>query len=178
MDNSFLAYLQRLELIGFFSGYPLIYAIALVITGNQRLKNYFINRIAPLLPFSYALAGTLFLGFELKKLYPAYSIEHVKESILHPYLVIWGLLAMLFWVPALSKKIYFSLIHSLVFFFLMVSDIFVQLFSSADSDIVKNDMKVYTSSLALHLCTFIFLVLLMFIFTRYSKFSKARSSKN
>ncbi len=169
MDNSFLAYLQRLELIGFFSGYPLIYAIALVITGNQRLKTGFISRISALLPYAYAVVGTLFLGFELKKLYPVYSIEHIKQSIQHPYLVIWGLLAMLFWIPALSKKIVFSLIHSLVFFFLLVSDIFEQLSFSADSDIVKNDMKVYTSSLVLNLSTFAFLVLLSFLFASYKR---------
>ncbi|HZX57999.1 MAG TPA: hypothetical protein VFE54_04715 [Mucilaginibacter sp.] len=168
MDNSFLAYLQRLELIGFFSGYPLIYTIALFIAGNQRLKNTFISRIAPLLPFSYALVGTLFLGFELKKLYPDYSVEHIKQAIEHPYLVIWGLLAILFWISALSKKIFFSLLHSLVFFFLIVSDIFMQLNSSADSDIVRNDMKVYTSSLFLNLCTLAFLVLISFLF-RLSK---------
>src|SRR5437588_2864988 len=124
MDNSFLAYLQRLELIGFFSGYPLIYTISLFIAGNQRLKNSFISRIMPLLPFSYALVGILFLGLELKKLYPNYSLEHIKQVVEHPYLVIWGLLAILFWIPALSRKTFFSLIHSLVFFFLIISDIF------------------------------------------------------
>ena len=168
MDNSFLAYLQRLELIAFFSGYPLVYAIAVFLAGNERLKKGFISHIAPLLPYAYALVGTLFLGFELKKLYPVYSFEHIKQTVQHPYLVIWGLLAILFWVPALSKKIYLSLIHSLVFFFLLVSDIFVQLTSSADSDIVKNDMKVYTSSLILNLCTLAFLVLISFLF-RLSK---------
>jgi hypothetical protein len=173
MDNSFLAYLQRLELIGFFSGYPLIYTIALFVAGNQRLKKSFINRVAPLLPFAYALAGTLFLGFELKKLYPGYSLEHIKESVQHPYLVVWGLLSILFWIPALSKKIVFSLLHSLVFFFLLVSDIFVQLFSHADSDIVKNDMKVYTSSLLLNLCTLAFLALLSFLFTSYKRHPNA-----
>ncbi len=165
MDNSFLAYLQRLELIGFFSGYPLIYAVALFLADNERLKKTFISRIAPLLPFAYALVGTLFLGFELKKLYPIYSIEHIKQSIQHPYLVIWGLLVMFFWIPALNKKIYFSLIHSLVFFYLVVSDIFVQLYSSGDADIVKNDMKVYASSLFLNLCTLVFLVLLSYLFS-------------
>ena len=173
MDDSFLAYLERLELIGFFSGYPLIYAIALVITGNQRLKTSFISRIGPLLPFAYALVGTLFLGFELKKLYPVYSLEHIKQTVLHTYLVIWGLLAILFWIPALSKKTFLSLIHSLVFFFLLVSDIFVQLSSPADSDIVKNDMKVYTGSLFLNLCTLAFLVILSFLFTSYKRRSNA-----
>ena len=165
MDNSFLAYLQRLELIGFFSGYPLIYTIALFIAGNQRLKNSFISRIAPLLPYAYALVGTLFLGFELKKLYPAYSVEHIQQAIHHPYLVIWGLLSILFWIPVLSKKVFFSLLHSLVFFYLVVGDIFMQLSSSADTDIVKNDMKVYASSLFLNLCTLVFLVLLSYLFS-------------
>jgi len=104
MDNSFVAYIQKLELIGFFAGYPLIYAIVIVIAGSIKDNKRIMARTASLLPFAYAFVGVLFLGFLLRKLYPDYSIEHIKQTIQKPWLIIWGLLSLLFWIPALSKR--------------------------------------------------------------------------
>ena len=170
MDDSFFAYLQQLELMAFFSGYPLIYAAALVFAGNRHEKNDFRTRAASLLPFAYALVGTLFLGFQLRKLYPDYSVEHMKLTMQQPLLIIWGLLSMLFWIPALAKKRVLSLIHSLVFFFFLVKDLFVQLFnSSAKNDMIRNDMKIYTNSLLFNLGAIILMILLSFLYTYYKK---------
>jgi len=170
MDDIFFAYLQRLELMAFFSGYPLLYAVILFITGNQQLKNNFKNRTVSLLPFAYALVGTLYLGLQLKNLYPDYSIDNIKQAIQQPYLVSWGLLSILFWIPVLGKKKVLSLIHSLVFFFFLVRDFFLQLsVSSADKNIIRNDMKIYTVSLLLNLGAFALVVILSFLFTHYKK---------
>ncbi len=83
---------------------------------------------------------------------------------MQPYLQIWGLLSILFWIPALGKKAGLSLLHSLVFFFFLVRDLVLQ-FSSADKDIVKNDMKIYTDSLLLNLGALILIVLISFLFS-------------
>ena len=74
MNNDFLAYVQKLELMTFFLGYPMIYTITLFFLGERKL----VNRIFSLLPLSYALTGTIFLGFQLRKLYPDYYVEHIK----------------------------------------------------------------------------------------------------
>lgn len=170
MDNSFLAYLQQLELIAFFSGYPLIYAVIIFIADNPQFKSSFLSRASRLLPFAYALVGVLFLGFELKKLYPDYSIENIKHTIQHPYLVSWGLLSILFWIPALSQKKTWSLFHGLVFFLVIVKDMLWQLTTpSADSNIVKNDMKVYLSSIILNLGAIVIIWLVSFFYARFQK---------
>jgi hypothetical protein len=170
MDDSFFSYLQQLELMAFFSGYPLIYAAVLVYAGNQREKNEFKTRAASLLPFAYAFVGTLFLGFQLRKLYPNYSVEHIKLTIQQPLLIIWGLFSILFWIPALAKKKVLSLIHSLVFFFFLVKDLFIQLFNpSANNDMIRNDMKIYTNSLLLNLGAIILMILLSFLHSYYKK---------
>ena len=127
MDNSFFAYLQQLELIGFFSGYSLLYAATPFIAGNQIVKNNFKGRSVSLLPFAYALVGTLYLGLQLKNLYPHYSVENIRLSIQHPWLTGWALLSVFFWVPFLAKKKVISLLHSLVFFFLLVADLLTNL---------------------------------------------------
>ena len=170
MDDNFFAYLQQLELMAFFSGYPLIYAITLFFAGNQEVRDNFKSRTVSLLPFAYALVGTLYLGLQLKNLYPDYSFEHLKLTIQQPWLISWGLLSMLFWIPVLNRKPFLSLIHSLVFFFFLIKDLFLQLTASAaDNDMLRNDMKIYTVSLLLNLGGLILIVLLSFMFTYFKK---------
>ena len=169
MDNSFLAYPQKLELLAFFSGYPLIYAIIFFIGGNQESKNNLKSRSVSLLPFAYALVGTLYLGLQLRNLYPDYSLENIKLTIQQPYLITWGVLSILFWIPAFGRKTVLSLLHSLVFFFFVIRDLFLQLSGSIDEDIVRNDMKIYTASLLLNLAAIALLSLLSFLYTRYKK---------
>jgi len=162
--------MERLELMAFFSGYPLLYAVILFIGGNQQLKNNLRSRIVSFLPFSYALVGTLYLGLLLKNLYPDYTFENINRTMQQPWLIIWGLLSILFWIPAMGKKPVLSLIHSLVFFFFLTRDLFVHSFqTSGDKNVVRNDMKIYTDSLLLNLGAFVFIILLSFLFARYKR---------
>jgi hypothetical protein len=177
MDNSFFAYLQQLEIMTFFSGYPLIYALVLVVAGNKPEKNPFGNKARSILPFAYALVGTLFLGFQLKKLYPDYSPDHIRSAIQTPWLTLWGLLSLFFWIPAIGKKKFLTLIHSLVFFLFLVKDLFVQAPGSlANNDAIKNDMNVYTTSLTLNLGALVLLIFVSFLYTRYTKYTKRLNS--
>jgi hypothetical protein len=166
MGDDFFSYLQQLELMAFFSAYPLVYAIVNVLTGNSKKET--LKRLPSLLPYTYALVGTLYLGLQLKNLYPDYSLENIRSSIQQPLLSIWALLSLFFWIPALAKKPVISLLHSFVFFFFLLRDLFLQQFASAkDRNILRNDMKVYTDSLLLNLGAFAFIVLLSFLFIRY-----------
>jgi hypothetical protein len=121
------------------------------------------------LPFAYALVGTLYLCLQLKNLYPNYSVENIKLTIEQPWLVIWALLSILFWLPSLSKKKVLSLIHSMVFFFFLLKDLLAQLFipSATDKSKIINDMNVYTSSLLLNTICFVFILLMSFLFAHY-----------
>ncbi|HET7118292.1 MAG TPA: hypothetical protein VFI29_17475 [Hanamia sp.] len=169
MRNNFFAYIQQLELMAFFSGYCLLYAIILVFAGNKEQRNNFKSRVVSVLPLSYALVGTLFLGLQLKNLYLSYSYGNIRLSIHHPYLMIWGLLSILFWIPPFRKKKELSLLHSLVFFFIVVKDIFMQIGSSVDENILKNDMRTFTVSFLLNLAAFILIALLYFFSYRIKK---------
>ncbi len=170
MDNSFFAYLQQLELMAFFSGYPLLYAITRFIAGDRSVKNVFTNRVFPLLPFAYALTGTLYLGLQIRNLFPDYSIENIRLTMQQPWLTGWGLLSILFWIPALGRKPVLSLVHSLVFFSLLARDLFLRTFqSSADKNVVRNDMKIYTDSLLLNLGSLIAMVLISLLIAQFKR---------
>jgi hypothetical protein len=155
MDNSFFAYLQHLELMAFFSGYPLMYAVVIFFSGNsKRYGRYKINA-AVLLSFAYALVGTLFLGLQLKKLHDGNAAGGMAAGFQQPWLIIWGLLAILFWVPRLAKKPMVSLLHSCVFFFLLLKDLYLQAIPpNSGGEVLKNDMNIYTSSLLLNAAAF------------------------
>ena len=169
MNDSFFSYLHRLELIAFFSGYPLIYAIVMFLKSKNPRRKDLSEKIASLLPFSYALTGTLFLGFELKNLSPDYSIAHLRSSMHHPYLVLWGVLSVFFWIPAVGKRTVASFLHSLVFFVLLIEDLFFQATNSGtDKNIIRNDMKLYSTSLLLNAGAFI-MITLIFLFLRWLK---------
>jgi hypothetical protein len=148
MGNDFWSYLERLELLAFFSAYPVVFALFHVIAGYG--KKGITKKIPSLLPYAYALIGILYLGLQLKNLYPDYSIEHIKAGMEQPVLKIWALLSILFFIPALSKKPVISLLHSFVFFFFLLKDLLSHLFGNGDKNIVSNDMKVYTDSLLIN----------------------------
>jgi hypothetical protein len=164
MGTGFVAYIERLELMAFFAGYPLIYALVHVISGNRKIS----ARVAvvKLLPCAYALSGTLFAGMLGRNLYPDYSIQNIAAQFQYPYLKVWGLLSLLCWIPFFSKKKIYSLLHSLVFFFFILKDMIDQATAPGGREIIKNDMKVYTDSLLLNTGTFIIILLLFFLFKK------------
>lgn len=124
MYGDLMYYIGRLELIAFFSGYPLIYALVYVVTEKKRKAgNSSANKLVSLLPYAYALTGTLFLGLILKDMSPDYSFKNFTGQFQKPYLKSWGLISLIFWIPVFSKRPFFSLVHSLVFFFLIIQDI-------------------------------------------------------
>ncbi|MEP6616146.1 MAG: hypothetical protein ABJA57_06180 [Ginsengibacter sp.] len=153
MNNDLVSYIERIELIAFFAGYPLIYSLVIFFAGEHRP---FANRLKTLLPFGYALTATLFLGIVLKDNYPG-PLKNIPAQLFNSYWRIWGILALLFWIPAFGKNPVFSLLHSLVFFFLLLYDLFM--ISSFDNDLLKNDMKIYTVSLLLNSVTLAIILL-------------------
>lgn len=172
MGNDFIAYVQHLEMLAFFSGYPLIYYFVRFLFRKASSKNGRRSDIVSILPYAYALVGTLYLGLLLKNLYPDYTIENLQNRFQQPYLNIWAILSILFWIPAISRKQVLSVLHSLVFFFFIVRDLLLQLTGiNHDTNIIKNDMRIYTVSIFLNLLSFFLLALLYFLFLFRKKHS-------
>jgi hypothetical protein len=169
MGDSFFAYLQQMELMAFFSGYPLVYAIVVALAGKPALNKNFKTRLPYLLPNAYALVGTLYLGYEAKKFYPNYSFENIEQNILLPYLFIWALLSLLFWIPSISRIKWLSLLHSLVFFYFIMRDLGLQIFKpSPGNDVIDNDMRMFTVSLVLNLGALALVLLAFFLSQRFA----------
>jgi hypothetical protein len=133
---------------------------------GSKLKKW----LVPVLPYAYALVGTLYLGLLLKNAYPHFSYENVIGKDGPVFLKIWALSTLLFWIPAISRKTIYSLLHSLVFFYLLLKDLFVYLFSkSGDKQFIKNDMKVYTDSILLTIVALLLLAVIYAVINYYRR---------
>ena len=160
MDRSIFTYIGQLEMLAFFSGYPMVYYLIRFFIRRASLKNVSAGVLVSILPFAYALTGTIYLGLQVINLYSVHNIENIRHRIQQPYLIFWALLSLLFWIPAISKRQILSVFHGLVFFFIIIKDIYFQLTElNPDRNILRNDMKLYTVSIFLNLAAFILLSL-------------------
>ncbi len=168
MDNSFFAYLQQLELLVFFSGYPFLYLLIGSLKSIKFVNPEFRKDINQLLPYTYAFAGVIFIGFELKNLYPDFSFNNISQRIQEPFWYVWGILSLLFWIPRINKIPTLSFLHSLFFLYLFVR-IFKKFTSEMNTDhsFQANNMRVYTISLLLYLTILFVFYFLSFLVKRF-----------
>ena len=150
--NELISLAERLEMIAFFAGYPLVFYVIYFFARKTLQRPAFKNRAIYLFPLAYALIGTLYWGLQLRNWYPDYQIKNIVNNTHYIYSKIWALLAIIFWLPFFFKRPFLSVFHSLFFFFSLLYDIFSQLVLH-DQDIytLRNEMKVYTASLLVNL---------------------------
>lgn len=163
MTNEMISYLQQLEMVAFFSGYPFIYAVVAYLKSTAKFNSSIKNSAFILLPFTYAIVGILYAGLQIKNLYPDYSITHITSEIQVPFYVSWALLSLLFLIPFFNKKPLISLLHSLVFFYLIVKNFYVQLTGAkTDKNVLRNFMNVYIDSILLNTAILILLLIIYY----------------
>ena len=174
MANNFFYYIERLELISFFAGYPLIYALVHLLASLQKPEQTIVEHYwVSLLPYAYALTGSLFIGFVIDNMNGGNSKENIIAQF-SSFIKIWGFLSILFWIPLFTKKPVYSLLHSLVFFSLVIKDFFIPNFTNTIQKAISTDMTVYSISLVLNLGTF----LVIFLITWGIKKLKIRNSSS
>lgn len=164
MDNDFFLYLEKMEYLAFFSGYALLYACIMVIAQSFGKEKKWGLTLTRLLPYSYAVTGLLYIGFSFDKLYPDISFTSLKLLLSHSWLTPWAFSTALFLIPALSRKIIFSLIHSLPFFYLLVKSIYSYYTAGTGAAKPVNEMHMYGISLLIQsvvllACIIIYLLL-------------------
>lgn len=156
MLESFFTYAEWVELQAFFSGYLLVYAIAWLLADKKPFSQL---KIMSSLPLAYALVATLYWALQLKNWYPDYNLTHIFSTFQNPFLKIWGLLAILFWIPLFRRKAFFTVLHSLIFFSLLLIDLYKNSFGlNSDPSLHNNDLKIYSGSIILHLITLVIIV--------------------
>jgi len=168
--NELISLAERLEMIAFFAGYPVVFYVIYFFAKKTLQRPVFKNRAVYLFPLAYALIGTLYWGLQLRNWYPDYQIKNIVDNTHYLYSKIWALLAIICWIPFFFKRPFLSVLHSLFFFFWLLYDIFSQLvFHNQDIYTLRNEMKVYTDSLLLNLFALVVIsmVYLPIIYIKY-----------
>jgi hypothetical protein len=167
MSDNFFAYIERLQLLAFFAGYPVIYALVIFIRNRlSKIPHFRFRDFAALLPLNYALIGTLYTGMIIRNIAPEYEFRNLFAGG-QIFLTVWAMSATLFWIPLLRRKKYISLLHSLVFFALLIIDIFE--YTGSANEILYNDMKLYSLSILLNAIAFLFIFLLSLLLNVVNK---------
>ncbi len=160
MDTDIILFIEKLQLMIFFLGYPLLFTFLYSFKNSKESTFYhFLHTLYTLLPSSYFLLGLLFVGLVFKNLFPDYSVNNFFQQFKFPYLTFWASSSLIFCIGFLNKRPIYSLLHSLVFFSLLLKDFF-----SATNDIIRNDMKIYTISLLINSVCLLLLFLINLLF--------------
>lgn len=86
------------------------------------------------------------------------------------FLKVFGLISLFFWLPVLFKKPVFSVLHSLVFFFLLIRDTIQHILNKAqDFSSRSNDLKIFTVSIALNIAANLVMLLVLLIIKRFQQ---------
>lgn len=152
MKETLEGYIEWVELMTFFPGYLVIYAFFFLLAGTKQGNELIGKKIMPLLPVSYALVAVLYWGLMLKNAYPEFEISAGMGPLSHPFLKMWGLLAIFGWIPFLFKRPVFSLIHSFVFFVLLLINLLktpVDKITGENSR--QNDLRILGASIGINL---------------------------
>jgi hypothetical protein len=169
ITDSLNDYISHLQLLAFFAGYPFVYTLVNFLATKRQEKTPFISKEwVALLPFTYALIGSLFFGLLLKNISPDFSLQNIADT---SSLEVWAIISVLFWIPALSKKPVFSLLHSVPFFLILIKDFFIQATSNSAMFVIENDMKMYSISFLLNTVALVFIYALLYCL-RYFRISK------
>ena len=170
MEISLAAYIQQMELIAFFAGYPLVFILIQVLANARNKPTPLMNRLKQLLPLAYALTGTLYFGLTVKNILATYSFSNNFQLPENPWLAVWALLSLLMWFKLFRRYPIVGLLHSLVFFFLFAKEIYFYAVAQSGKERVLIDMKLYTDSLLINaaclLATYLFYALWQRFFVR------------
>ena len=170
--NDFFAYLEKLELIAFFAGFPLIYFLVMAYKNQLQSSKYaFLKQIPNHLSFGYALAVLLYVGMKVYQQISNQDGFHFSNLFIgdNRYYIIWAYAGLIFWLPFLKSKPILVLLHSLVFFFIFLFFIYLYINGEAEKAVVTNSTQLYFYSILLNCFTVLFATTLFLIFSRNKK---------
>jgi hypothetical protein len=167
--NDLFTYFEKLELVAFFSGFPLLYLIArysLQVFNKTAING--LKAIVDKLPKAYALTSLLYVGMKINQSLPLTALNFNFLSAFL-YYKCWAFLGLIFFHPYFSKKPFYSFFHSLVFIGLVIFDFISYYRQQIGIEVIHNEMRLYFLSLLLNLCTLTIILLYSFFANKISK---------
>lgn len=148
-------YIEKLELVAFFSAYPMVYYIVIYISSDIKwIRSPRIKKLPVYLPRAYALTATLYCAMKINEYLPVrISTFSFDLTSLYFYLKGWAFLGLIFWLPGINTKGKWALIHSIPFIVLIAYDFFNYYNHEIKIETVHNEMQLYFVSVLINLIT-------------------------
>ena len=148
--NDLNTYIEKLELITFFSAFPLVYLLVqMLVKDILPQKTWFSNHFKRI-SITYALVSLLFLGMKMNQMIQSHYF-YFNFSNLISYLQIWAYSGVLFFIPSLASKTKWCLVHSIPFIFLILFDIAAFFLKKVGNDLLQNEMRLHFISAILNI---------------------------
>jgi hypothetical protein len=164
--NDLNTYIEKLELIAFFSAFPLVYLLVQILVRDILPQKTWLSNIFKRLPITYALVSFLFLGMKMNQMIQSHFF-YFNYSNLISYLEIWAYSGVLFFVPSIGSKPKWSLIHSIPFISLILFDIAAFFLKKVGNDVLQNEMRLYFTSTILYVVVTLITTILSTIWVKY-----------
>lgn len=153
MNQSFSIFFDRLTLVAFFSGYPIVYALAMYLIKDVNWKNPVIPQsIKSSLSLAYFVVVLLFWGMIIADMFPSITFSKIISFFKDAYS--WHKISLIA-ALVLAFKYFkarpnYALLHSLFFLLLLLEDLLSMLTGHMDKLTMNSEFKLYFYSILLN----------------------------
>ena len=149
------SYFEKLELIAFFSAFPMFYVLVHFVSNDLNIKKRWVANMPKTMPLTYAIITLLYLGMKIHQMFEVHSLNLDWGNML-AYFKIWVVLGLLFFLPYFREKKSWSLLHSLPFTIIILVD-FARFYNhQVSQDYIHNEMRLYFTSFMIAMSVFVF----------------------
>lgn len=168
----FFAYIEKLELIAFFAGFPLVYFLVMAYRNQLQSSKYaFFRKVPNQLSYGYAFTLLLYVGMKLYQQASSQDGFHLSNLFVgeNKLYILWAYVGLLCWLPFIKSKPIIALLHSLVFFFLFLFFLYLYINGEAEKSVLTNVTQLYFYSILLNLFSVLLITSLSILLSRRKK---------
>lgn len=165
--NDFFIFLEKLELIAFFGGFPLVYFLVYFISTDFSFGKNWLIQLPKRLPVAYAFTTLLFVGMKLDQWIRSHGAAIDFRSYLF-YFQAWAFLGLLFFSIFFRRKPHYTLLHSVPFISLLIFDFYTYYKGYLQVEMLHNEMRLYGLGTILNIISVLIVSSLYLIFKKRS----------
>ena len=119
------------------------------------------EKIFSMLPLAYAFVSTCFWLLMLYTGKMNFVIQRIASVMPSTLVILYSFSALLFWLPVLRRKTYWSFLHSLLLFLLPFCNILVKMYRHKiiPHDYIISLLRIYTAGFIIYVVAITFLLL-------------------
>jgi hypothetical protein len=137
-------YIAKLELIAFFSAFPMFYFLIKVFNSRKNIEKYeWIGEFSVSIVSVYVVLVLLYIGMILNQVYLQSSLSYLNFSNSILYLKCWIFLGIFFLFKPFKLKPKWTLLHSLPFTIIVFIDFISFFLKETPIEVIRNEMQLY-----------------------------------